>query len=59
MFILQRVYDLKSNRRKGGEGGRKGRRKGVLGCIATAINLPVVFAEIVNFAPNNYSLTFL
>ena len=32
---------------------------GVHGCIAVAINLTIVFAEIVKFASNNYFHTFV
>ena len=55
MSILRGVYDLKSYHRRGEGVGRKG----VHGCIAIAINLTIVFAEIVNFAPNNYFHTFV
>ena len=40
----------------GGDGGVGG--GGGNGCIAIAINLMIVFADIINFAPNNYFQTF-
>ena len=46
MSILQGVYDLKSYGRRGEGGGH--------GCITIDINLSIVFADIVNFATNNY-----
>ena len=46
MSILHRVYDLKSYRRGWGGTGAW--------LHAIAMNLTIVFAEIVNFAPNNY-----
>ena len=49
-FPYFKEYDLKSYHRRGGEG--------VHDCIAIAINLTIVFADIVNFAPNNYFHTF-
>ena len=48
MSILRGVYDIKSYHRRGR----------VHGCIAIAMNLTIVFAKIVNFAPNNYFHTF-
>ena len=43
-----------STKGEGGGGGRR-RRVGGHGCIAIAINLRIVFAEIINFAINNYN----
>ena len=54
--ILRGFYELKSYHRRRG-GGRGG--EGIHGYISIVINLTIIFAEIINVAPNNITSNFI